>query len=552
MATEIISLTHNYVLSDALPLSLDQFPKLNAEQAGHIRHIHNLATQIDGSWHHMGSEDPGQEWFDAYRYQISNMVYAASLAHYHRLPALRSVFKTLIRQLIHKMLRRDVWGYWYTTSSGGNFLDPSLTELRRPWADPVAKENIMYSGHLLLMTTLYTMLFDDDEFEKPDSIVFDWDPRFWGLGPEKFRYSIPALQQTILSEMEQNGWLGCCCEPNVVFVVCNQFPLIAVRYNDVRHQTAVLDDVLPKYKAAWEKKGMVQENGLITLFWMKNQDKALIAPDLSLTAWAATFLASWNSDWVKRLYDEQSTGYVTTVDNIVRVQPASVANRIRGLVAQAPDTCQANSAKTISAAVELAKKEATPAEKANDQSSTFGYVTQWLSEMGRAELLSGLLEYADSHLQPTWEDGGLFYPRNDTIHTDSYDWVYMDPYTGNTAIAYARLNVPDGQKKMFEKPWTKDFLAKKPYVESIDLAQGVNFLRGVWAEEQHALVVTFQSWDGKPHPIEPKVNNLEAGTWGVYVNGQLQRLFKCSDGASLSHRIEVQGEGEVDLVLLHV
>jgi hypothetical protein len=98
------------------------------------------------------------------------------VCHYHRLPALKSVFHILIRQMIHKMLLKSVWGYWFLTSHGGNKLDPSLTELRKPWADPVKEENIMYSGHLLLMTSLYGMLFDDDEFEKEDSITFIWDP----------------------------------------------------------------------------------------------------------------------------------------------------------------------------------------------------------------------------------------------------------------------------------------------------------------------------------------------------------------------------------------
>ena len=91
----------------------------------------------------MGSQEPGQEWLDGYRYQLATMAYAAGAAHYHRLPALKSVFKTLIEKLIHKMLRRDVWGYWYLTSQGGKMLDPDLKELRKPWADPNKKENIM-------------------------------------------------------------------------------------------------------------------------------------------------------------------------------------------------------------------------------------------------------------------------------------------------------------------------------------------------------------------------------------------------------------------------
>lgn len=232
--------------SSALPRTLpyhflDGFEKLSAAQAGHLRHFHNLATQVDGEWKHMGTQDPGQEWLDAYRYQLSFMSYAAGAAHYHRLPALRSVFKTLFEQLIHKMFRREVWGYWYLTSQSGKFVDPDIKELRKPWADPVVKENIMvrthrflmrqtaycpkYSGHLLLMVGLHAMLFDDDKYDQPGALTFDWNPMLWGMGPEQFSYNRTSLQETVLKEMSRENWLGACCEPNNIFVVCNQFPV---------------------------------------------------------------------------------------------------------------------------------------------------------------------------------------------------------------------------------------------------------------------------------------------------------------------------------------
>ena len=208
-----------------LQLDLSKYEKLEILQAGHIRHTHNLVSQLDGQWNHMGGQESLQEYFDSYRYQLATMTYAVSLAHYHRLPAARSVFKPLIRQLIHKMLLPDVWAYWYNSSQSGNLIDPGRTELRPPCPDPVCKENIMYSGHLLLMTSLYAMLFDDNEFEKPGSLTFKWEPMFWGLGPQKFEYDNGSLQEIIIKEMEQNGWVGVCCEPNAVFIVCNQYPV---------------------------------------------------------------------------------------------------------------------------------------------------------------------------------------------------------------------------------------------------------------------------------------------------------------------------------------
>ena len=76
------------------------------------------------------------------------------------------------------------------------------------------------------MVSLYTMLFADDEFDQKDSILFDWNPLFWGMGPEKFGYTRLSLQEAILKEMEREGWIGVCCEPNLIFVICNQFPVM--------------------------------------------------------------------------------------------------------------------------------------------------------------------------------------------------------------------------------------------------------------------------------------------------------------------------------------
>lgn len=76
------------------------------------------------------------------------------------------------------------------------------------------------------MISLFAMLFDDDTFEKESSLVFNWNPVFFGMGPESFVYSRETLQVAIIDEMEKNGWKGVCCEPNCVFVVCNQFPVI--------------------------------------------------------------------------------------------------------------------------------------------------------------------------------------------------------------------------------------------------------------------------------------------------------------------------------------
>lgn len=144
-AKTALHLTADGRLPQNLGNKFKNYAKLSRAQAGHLRHFHNLASQADGEWALMGHQDPGQEWETSYRYQLAIMAYAAGAAHYHRLPAMRGMFRSLLGRLIHKMLRREVWSYWYLTSQGGIMGDPDLKELRKPWADPVVRENIMVS-----------------------------------------------------------------------------------------------------------------------------------------------------------------------------------------------------------------------------------------------------------------------------------------------------------------------------------------------------------------------------------------------------------------------
>ena len=567
--------------SESLSIDLSKYPKLSSAQVGHLRHFHNLAFQPDGEWYHMGAQEPAQEFLDAYRYQLATVAYAVGVTHYHRLPVARTIFKPLLRQLIHKMLRREVWGYWFNTSLSGNRTDPSLKELRKPWADPVVRENIMYSGHLLLMTSLYAMLFDDDEFEKPESLVFNWNPIFFGFGPEIFTYDNRSLQKAVTDEMERNGWVGVCCEPNLVFVVCNQFPvcslnrlacfhltnpdqIIAMRYNDSRDGTTKVDEVLTKYKAAWDKKGMVTPSGLFVDMWVVKQDILRPAGDVGWTAWAGAFMNSWNTDLIKSLYPKQAHGFITNLSGRIRLQPPSVANHFRKLTAETPSMSEKEA---LSKAILISKEELSSDHKPPFPYTkpTFGYAVQWLSELGRAEELKGLLAYADTYLDPTWENGGLYYPRNDTPFVfddgdgEGVRWTHMDPFSGNAAIGYARLNVPNGQREMYESPWTRKSLSKTPWIDNIHFVhpeQGVSILRGLWDEHEKALILTVKGWNfegskcNERATVTPVARGLENGSWRVYVRGKLAEVKEIKDGEGLKANAEVLRGEEVDFAFV--
>ncbi|KAK2046019.1 hypothetical protein LZ31DRAFT_552731 [Colletotrichum somersetense] len=531
---------------------LSKYPKLSREQAGHLRHFHNLLSRPDNDWHLMGSQEPLQEFLDAYRYQLATMAYAAGLAHYHRQPALRGVYKPLVRRAIRKMLLRAVWAYWFNTSMAGVATDPDLKALRKPWADPVARENIMYSGHLLMMVSLYAMLFDDDEFEAPGALTFVWDPVFFGMGPETFSYSAQTLQDAILGEMESNGWIGSCCEPNCVFVVCNQFPLIGVRLRDARRGTSVIEGVLEKYTAAWKEKGLVGPDGLFPDFWMVRQDVTRPASDPAWTAWGSAFMNAWNSAFVRSHFDEQSLGHVTSTGGEVRLNQPPVAAEFRKLVKErGASPSSRGTLETARRNVKEAMRDGEPGQGKGFPYTkpTFGYVAQWLSELGKDAALDGLLEYADKNLNPTWERGGLYYPRNDQRFDSELEWTHMDPFSGNAAIGYARLNVEDGQRIIWERPWTAEAVASRPYVDGVTLDDGVDFPRGDWDPASGLLVLTVRTWDGDVRAIRPVVKGLGPGPWDVFVGGELASSRVLSTGEDIALEVQVGG-ADLDVIVV--
>jgi hypothetical protein len=62
-----------------------------------------------------------------------------------------------------------------------------------------------------------------------------------------------------------------------------------MRYDDVRDGTKIVDEVIPKYVAAWEEKGMTHENGLTVHCYQPKQDrKYLVLISVSLRGKAFT------------------------------------------------------------------------------------------------------------------------------------------------------------------------------------------------------------------------------------------------------------------------
>ncbi|RZN35984.1 hypothetical protein [Bradyrhizobium sp. Leo121] len=477
---------------------VSRFPVLDPLQLGHLRHIQNLASQPDGEWSKMGIPDPGQEWLDSYRYQLAQMAYAIGLAHYHRLPAAPAAFRGTFDRLIHKMLRREVWGYWKDTSQSGLYVNPDIKELRQGWTDPVVRENIMYSGHLSAMVGMYGMLFNDDSYDQPAALTFVHNPIFWGMGPEKFEYSRSSLTEVIYWQMVENGWLGVACEPNCIFIVCNQFPMLGFRFSDVRKGTSVADEATRSYRAAWDKKGIFSAEGWFHGWWRVEQDDFVPPKSVGWTAWGGAVMNTWNRDFVHGIYRDQLRGVLKYGrDGLVSLYPNSVVPQVRKAL---------DNGRSVDGIEDRAYPWPMP---------DFGYVAMLLSEMGDSDL-KGLLAHADRHMSPTWSDGGLYYPRSDQSYDEDGNLIRMDRLTGNAMLAYARLNVPDGLWALYNKPWNGEHFAL-PALRRITSA--VDVTRAVYDQVERCLVATLQPRDAGALDVDLDIGPLAPNaSWTLFID----------------------------------
>jgi hypothetical protein len=417
---------------------------LDDKTLGHLHHIVNLSRQIPGDWSDMGPYDPSQEGDDAYRYQLAYMTYTLGLAQYHHTPAYRELWRDTMARLIAKMMRWEVWGYWELTSRGSKVLDPDLVKLGDGWIDPVIRQNVMYSGHLLMMVGLYEMLYRDGRFDAPGALTFQFRPVFRGMGPEDFPYEHSKLTKTIFKEFERNKFIGCECEPNGIFVYCNQFPILGFMHYDHTHGTDFAARTIPEFKAQWQKNSTMFRNDPsadLPIFYRKKQDDFIYEESadnnegITAVAWASV-MHTWAPEYVESVYPRAR-------DQILRhAEDGSLAVNLAGYLEK------------------YKAYQKNPGHHATDPMMVgvhiFGTLALAAAEVGDTETLNGLLAYADKHLQPVWKNGGLFYPRNDDLSSPGY----ITALIGNALIAAARLCPRDGFRNLYGNPWTEADLTK--------------------------------------------------------------------------------------------
>ena len=124
------------------------------------------------------------------------------------IPGARSVAIAVLENLIDRMISPDTWMYV------AHYWGPNGTNPHSSFPDPVAFQNIMYSGHVAQMMTLYESISGDLTKYSVDGWNFVYLPT-----QERIHYTLPKLYDVIVSQVETNPSGGVACEPYHVFPV---------------------------------------------------------------------------------------------------------------------------------------------------------------------------------------------------------------------------------------------------------------------------------------------------------------------------------------------
>ncbi len=462
---------------------LSSIPLMDDTQAGSLRRILNLAAQLPDDWSGMQGLTTLQEDFGALRFQLAFMSFALGLTHVHHLPAAPGVFKQPFNSLIEKILSPDVWTYWHYISTGNGPFNKSIGKQPGQW-DPVIKDNIMYSAYVQSMALLYHYLFQDDKYAAEGALTFSIDPMFWDEGGKHFVYDEKSLNDHLYWSMVERGYLGIACEPNCVFQICNQIPILGFRFHDFVYGGSLADEVTSGYLQAWSEFGVINDSGHFNMM-VQEHERQVITPDVLpwTDFWMGSMMHAWNPALVREHYPKFVDKWVTKLpDGSSFVTPAPAAA--------------------------LGLKE-------RGNAHDFGWAAVCASELGDTSLLKGLHEFADEHLQPAWQDGGYYYRRCDQLLTEDGLLRAMDPHTSNALLPYSRLNVTGGLRKLYEEPLQEEHFSQP---KLISLEPSLDVHRAKYDSKVQAMVLTLKPTHGmeKNSTVSLEITNVwKRGDWHI-------------------------------------
>ena len=454
------------------------YPSLSTKKMGHVRHMINLAKQLDGDFSMMGETDPVYSMsFHAYQFQIAFAQYALASTHYHYTPAHRDLYQKASARLIQRMIYKDVWDYWAHVSkfdlTNRTEIEAGLEEMTTyteddwyGWIDPNIKKNIMYSGHLLQMVGLHQNLFDDDRYDEPGSLTFRFAPIEYGQGPIEMKYDSHRLAKVIYDQFEEDHFRGIECERNAVYAECNQHPILGLMSYDLKNGTNLSVKVRKEFKKGMRKRKYINPETNTTMYFLKvKEDEVVPATYAWADGWNGHAQYVWDKEYIKSIYPDQKKRYFPSM--------------LRGW----------------------------PFENMGwGVSFDFGFFALLASEVGDTETVQTMVDYADEHYNHTMKDGRFYY-HNTRFYVYNFfrDWLgyihNVGPLTGNVLVGFASINPTDGLWKIYNQPRGKSHFAE-PFITDVEYLEA-SVTQAVYDGDKDALIVTLV-----PGPVESEATSF--------------------------------------------
>lgn len=196
----------------------------------------------------------GFQWIDqfqsaAVRYQLSCAGYALSFAQTKYLPAFRGYYAQAQRNLIEKQKDHRVWRYWRRENIWGNL---------RSGADPIPRDNIMYTGFVAAQIACYQAATGDLRFSEPGAFTLSHPDG--SLFAHDFHTMVAAIK---------DGWSAApytlmACEPNWVYPLCNGIGATAVIAHDHQFGRQAWREIEPHFQGALQRELTTPAGRLVT------------------------------------------------------------------------------------------------------------------------------------------------------------------------------------------------------------------------------------------------------------------------------------------------
>lgn len=195
----------------------DAAPEMSLDHLQRLRFALDRALQPLDQFN--GFEKIDQFQTAATRYQLNFLAYGVALTQARYTPAFRGYMHQAQIALLDKQTQHRVWSYWGLENLWGNLqADP----------DPIARENIMYTGFVALQMALFSASTGRRDFAQAG--------RFTLTHPSGRRYIHDAgsLVRRLEHEYTTSPYYLVACEPNWVYPLCNTIGASAIMAFDAQ------------------------------------------------------------------------------------------------------------------------------------------------------------------------------------------------------------------------------------------------------------------------------------------------------------------------------